>query len=451
MKPTLLIVDDEKTQREGLRAALEDRYDVYLAADAQSAMELLEQEHFDVLLTDFRLPSEDGMKLIKRAKSLSKPPICILMTAYGSEELAVEAMKQGADDYLAKARLQIDELELRIARALRQQNLETENVSLHQQLDARFRMEHIIGESPAMREVLEVVGQVAPARSTVLLEGESGTGKELVARALHYNSGRAKEPFVAVNCGALTESLLESELFGHMRGSFTGAFENKRGILEEATGGTVFLDEVSEMSRGLQVKLLRAIEEQEVRRVGSAQSVRVDVRFIAATNRPLDELVKQHKFREDLYYRLRVVEIEIPPLRDRSEDIPLLVDHFLRKLGQERGQSYVFSPDVLGALVAYGWPGNVRELENALESAAAVNRSGVLTPEDLPPKLRFTERPERGADDLYADLPSFDELHKRYVIYALRLCGSNKAKAADILGISRRTLYNMLDKYKLPY
>jgi transcriptional regulator with PAS, ATPase and Fis domain len=302
-----------------------------------------------------------------------------------------------------------------------------------------------------MLEIYKKIAMIADLRSTVLITGESGTGKELVAKAIHYNSRRSKEPFVAVNCGALTESLLESELFGHVRGSFTGAFENKRGILEEASGGVVFLDEVSEMSQALQVKLLRAIEALEVRRVGGSQAIHIDVRFIAATNRPLDELVRQKAFREDLYYRLKVVEIDLPPLRDRSEDIPLLIEHFLKRLSDERGQAHAVSPEALGALVSYSWPGNVRELENALESAVAVNRTGVLTPEDLPPKLlRDLLGDSQRADDLYADLPSLEELKKRYVTYVLRLSDANKAKASDILGVSRRTLYNILEKYKLP-
>src|SRR3984957_3007602 len=256
-KPSLLIVEDEKTTRDGLRAALEDRYDVYVAEDAKAAFELLERENFNVMLTDFRLPSEDGMKLIARAKSLSKPPICILMTAYGSEELAVDAMKIGADDYIAKGRLQIDELEMRIARALRQQNLETENVTLRQQLETKFGMENIVGESPAMKEVFEVVRQVAPARTTVLLQGESGTGKELIARAIHQLSPRNRQPMVTVHCAALSPTLLESELFGHEKGAFTGAHERRVGRFEQAQGGTLFLDEIGEIDATLQIKLLR--------------------------------------------------------------------------------------------------------------------------------------------------------------------------------------------------
>jgi two-component system response regulator AtoC len=265
-KPLLLIVDDEKTTREGLRSALEDRYDVYLAEDAATAMELLEREPFNVLLTDLRLPKEDGMKLILRAKSLSKPPVCILMTAYGSEDVAVEAMKQGADDYIAKGRLQIDELEMRIARSLRQQNLEVENVTLRQQLDVKYGLENLIGESPAMREVFELVQQVAPSRATLLIRGESGTGKELIAKAIHQLSPRARHPLVTVHCAALAPTLLESELFGHEKGAFTGALERRIGRFEQAQGGTLFLDEIGEIDASIQIKLLRFLGERTFER-----------------------------------------------------------------------------------------------------------------------------------------------------------------------------------------
>src|SRR5512133_101276 len=294
--PTLLIVDDEKTTREGLRAALEDRYDVYVAEDARSAMELLEKEHFDVLLTDFRLPNEDGLKLIARAKSLSRPPVCILMTAYGSEELAVDAMKRGADDYIAKGRMQIDELEMRIARALRHQKLETEDVSLRQQRDSKLRMENVIGESAPMKEVFEVVQQVAPTRATVLLEGESGTGKELIAKIIHQLSPRAQQPMVAVHCAALSPTLLESELFGHEKGAFTGAHERRIGRFEQANGGTIFLDEIGEIDATIQIKLLRFLGERTFERVGSNKTITSDVRLLFATNKNLAEQVAAGKF-----------------------------------------------------------------------------------------------------------------------------------------------------------
>src|SRR5436190_21637750 len=348
---TLLIVDDEKNTREGLRAALEDRYDVYLAEDAKVATELLEKQHFDVLLTDFRLPSEDGMKLIARAKSLSKPPICILMTAYGSEELAVEAMKRGVDDYIPKARLQIDELDMRIARALRHQNLESENVSLRHQLDSRFRFENIIGESPAMREVLQTVQQVAPSQATMLLLGESGTGKELIAKVIHQLSPRAQQPMVTVHCAGLPPTLLESELFGHEKGAFTGAHERRIGLVEQAQGGTLFLDEIGEIDASTQIKLLRFLGERTFQRVGSNKTLTAEVRLVAATNKNLNELVKAGTFREDLYFRLKVVEIFLPPLRERAEDIPLLAQNFLREFAREHNKPVsAFTPDALALL-----------------------------------------------------------------------------------------------------
>src|SRR6201985_1545703 len=388
-KPTLLIVDDVKTTREGLRAALEERYDVYIAEDAKAATNLLESEHFDVMLTDFRLPNEDGLKLIARAKSLPKPPICILMTAYGSEEIAVEAMKRGADDYIAKGRLQIDELEMRIARALKHQNLEVENVSLRKQLDAKFGMENIIGQSPAMAEILEIVRQVAPTRATVLVLGESGTGKELIAKAVHQLSPRAKQPFVTVHCAALAPTLLESELFGHEKGAFTGAHERRIGRFEQAQGGTLFLDEIGEIDATIQVKLLRFLGERTFERVGSNKTLSADVRLVAATNKNLEELVKAGKFREDLFFRLRVVEIELPRLRERTGDIPLLAQSFLREFARENGKAVSdFTADALEAMMNFPWPGNVRELRTAIEHAVVLCRGERISLRDLPVSVR---------------------------------------------------------------
>src|SRR6202167_2754521 len=388
-KPMLLIVDDEKPTRDGLRAALEDHYDVWVAEDAAAAMNLLEEDDFAVLLTDFRLPSEDGMKLIARAKSLSRPPICILMTAYGSEELAVDAMKHGADDYIAKGRLQIDELEMRIARALRQQNLEAENANLRQQLESKFGMENIIGESPAMKEVFERVQQVAPTPVTVTLEGESGTGKNLVARAIHQLSPRNRRPLVTVHCAALSPTLLESELFGHEKGAFTGAHERRVGRFEQAQGGTLFLDEIGEIDATIQVKLLRFLGERTFERVGSNKTLSADVRLVAATNKNLEELVKAGKFREDLFFRLRVVEINLPPLRERAGDIPLLAQKFLREFASENNKSVNdFTADALQLLMNYSWPGNVRELRTAIEHAVVLCRGEKISARDLPPSVR---------------------------------------------------------------
>jgi len=449
-QPTLLIVDDEKTTREGLRAALEDRYDVYLAEDAKVAAELLEQEHFDVLLTDFRLPNEDGMKLIARAKSLPKPPICILMTAYGSEEIAVEAMKRGADDYIAKGRLQIDELEMRIARALRQQKLEVENVSLRQQLDSKFGVENIIGESPAIQEVLDVVKQVAPTRATVLLLGESGTGKELIAKAIHQLSPRAKQPMVSVHCAALTPSLLESELFGHEKGAFTGAHERRVGRIEQAQGGTLFLDEIGEIDATIQVKLLRFLGERTFERVGSNKTLIADVRLIAATNKNLEELVKAGTFREDLFFRLRVVEVILPPLRARMGDVPLLAQSFLREFAKENNKSVnEFTADALETLMSYHWPGNVRELRTAIEHAVVLCRGEKIAARDLPASVRggaVSADPQRALarNDL-----TVTEAEKQLIIRALKETRGNRTLAAKKIGMSRRTLHRKLHTYGL--
>jgi two-component system, NtrC family, response regulator AtoC len=448
-KPTLLIVDDEKPTREGLRAALEERYEVYIAEDAKAALDLLEHENFDVMLTDFRLPNEDGLKLIARAKSLPKPPVCILMTAYGSEEIAVEAMKRGADDYIAKGRLQIDELEMRIARALKQQNLEVENVSLRQQLDSKFGLENIVGHSMVMKEIFDVVQQVAPTRATVLVTGESGTGKELIAKALHQLSPRAKQPFVTVHCAALAPTLLESELFGHERGAFTGAHERRIGRFELAQGGTLFLDEIGEIDQTIQVKLLRFLGERTFERVGSNKTLSADVRLVAATNKNLEELVKAGKFREDLFFRLRVVEIELPPLRERTGDIPLLAQSFLREFAKENGKPVNdFTADALEALMNFSWPGNVRELRTAIEHAVVLCRGERISLRDLPTSLRGGSSPGGTKLLLGKDL-TVKDAEKQLILRALKETDGNRTRAAQKIGMSRRTFHRKLHEYHL--
>lgn len=452
--PTLLIVDDEKPTREGLRAALEDNYDVYIAEDAPTAMGLLESEPFDVLLTDFRLPNEDGMKLIRRAKSLNKPPVCILMTAYGSEELAVQAMKEGADDYIAKGRMQIDELEMRISRALRRLDLEQENVTLRQQLDTRYGLENVIGESRAMHEVLDTVQQVAPTRATVLISGESGTGKELVAKAIHQLSPRAEKPMVTVHCAALSPTLLESELFGHERGAFTGAHERRIGRFEQAQGGSLFLDEIGEIDASVQIKLLRFLGERTFERVGSNKTLTADVRLIAATNRNLEEMVREGTFRDDLFFRLRVVEIWIPPLRERASDIPLLAQHFVREFSQENDKHVAdFTADAVEALMRHSWPGNVRELRTAIEHAVVLCRGERITVRDLPASVRgggslqpasAVRQPTLARDDL-----TVKDAEKQLIIRALKETNGNRTLAAKRIGMSRRTLHRKLHAYKL--
>ncbi len=330
MQPSILIVDDEKHTRDGLRRLLEDHYDVYVAADISGAMDVLQRESVDLLLTDLRLGAEDGMQLIDRVLKMPHPPICVMMTAYGSVDTAVEAMKRGAYDFVTKP-LNLDKVEMLIARALQNRNLEQENRSLRQEVDDRFGLENIWGDSPVLREVLDTIKQVAPSSANVLVEGESGTGKELAAHAIHTLSRRNKGKFVVVHCAALSPQLLESELFGHEKGAFTGATERRIGRFEQANGGTIFLDEVGEIDSSTQVKLLRVMSEQRAfERVGGNQTLRADVRIIAATNKNLEKLVQEGKFRDDLFFRLNVVRIHMPPLRDRKEDIPVLVRGFLR-------------------------------------------------------------------------------------------------------------------------
>ncbi|RZO60394.1 MAG: sigma-54-dependent Fis family transcriptional regulator [Limisphaerales bacterium] len=454
MNPNLLIVDDEKPTRDGLRSALEDRYEVYVAEDSASAIELLESETFDVLLTDFRLPNnEDGMKLIGRAKTLPKQPICILMTAYGSEELAVEALKHGADDYLAKGRMQIDELETRIARALRLRSLESENQTLKQQLNKKFGLENIIGESEPMQRVMDIVRQVAPARATVLIQGESGTGKELLAKAIHQLSPRYVKPMVTVHCAALSPTLLESELFGHEKGAFTGAHERRIGRFEQAEGGTLFLDEIGEVDETTQVKLLRFLGERSFERVGGNKTLSADVRVVAATNKNLKKLVGIGEFREDLYFRLNVVELWAPPLRDRLNDVPLLALNFLSEFAIENTKAITdFTAEALEAMIRYNWPGNVRELRTAVEHAVVLSKSEMIQLTDLPHSVQ-----SRGViqNEVQLNNPiiekgvTLEEAEKQLIVRTIKECRGNRTAAAKKVGISRRTLHRKLHRYGL--
>ena len=444
---SILVVDDEKHSREGLRKALESQYDVYIAEDAPSAYQLLESQRFEVLITDLKLPGDDGMKIIQRALSLSNPPVCLMMTAYGSVETAVEAMKEGAYDYLTKP-VDLERLDILIKRALRSRTVEAENENLKRQIGQRYGFENIIGESPAMKRVFETIQQVAPTRATVLIEGESGTGKELVAHAIHHLSPRKDAPFVAVHCAALAPTLLESELFGHEKGSFTGAIERRSGRFEIADGGTLFLDEVGEVDASVQVKILRVLGERSFERVGGSKTVQVDVRVITASNRNLARLVEQGKFRDDLYYRLKVVEIKLPPLRERREDIPLLVREFLKEFGAENQKTVEdIAGDAQAVLMAYDWPGNVRELRSAVEHAVIWSKDGRITLKDLPPVLR-----ESAAQPAMKAAPTgmnLEQTEKAMMIRALEGCGGNVSKAAEQLGISRRTLHRKIKAYGL--
>lgn len=456
---TILIVDDEKNTRDGLRLSLEDEFDVYVAANTEEALEVLKNESVDVMLTDLRLGGENGMDLIEKVLARSKAPVCILMTAYGSVDVAVEAMKKGAYDYVSKP-LNIDELEIVMKRAIRSRSTEEEVVALKAQVDDRYGLENIIGHSTVMEPVFNTIRQVAPTRATVLIEGESGTGKELVGRAIHHLSGRPKSKLVTVHCAALSEQLLESELFGHERGAFTGAVERRVGRFEEANGGTLFLDEIGEIDLNTQVKLLRAIGERTIERLGSNKPIQVDVRVVAATNKDLSEMVREGTFRDDLFFRLNVVSISMPPLRDRKEDIILLVEAFLKEFGDENGKTGLeLTNDALQLLLEYDWPGNVRELRTAIEHGVVMASGTKIGVRHLPPFLRDGShdgfRPGKPASGSAILPPVSDEdlnlakVEEKYIRLALERTGDNRTEAAQLLGISRRTMQRKLKEMGL--
>ena len=446
-RPAILIVDDERNTREGLQRALQDRYDVSLAEDSQKAMQTLESTPVDVMLTDLRMPGVDGMGLLRRAMSLTNPPVCIMMTAYGSIENAVQAMQAGAYHYVTKP-VNLDELELVIQRALNSRRIESENVNLREQIEHKFGLENIIGESAVMRQVFETVQQVAPSRVTVLITGETGTGKELIAKAIHNLSPRKNGAFVAVHAAALPSSLLESELFGHEKGAFTGAVERRIGRFELADGGTLFLDEIGELEPAMQVKLLRVLEERAFERVGGAKTLQVDVRLVAATNRDLKKLVSEGKFRDDLFYRLSVVTVDLPPLRQRRDDIPLLVKAFLDEFGRENNKPVrELTSDALNLLLAYDWPGNVRELRNAIEQMVVLARAERLTVRDVPAAIRGAA--DLGKINVVRAGMTVVDAEQQLIVQALKETDGNRTKAAQKLGISRRTLHRKLKKYGL--
>ncbi len=446
MPATILIVDDEKNTREGLSLALEDVYEVYLASGAEEAFNLMEAETFDVILTDLRMAGKSGLKVIDHAIALPNRPICIMMTAYGNVETAVEAMRRGAFDFLTKP-VSLEKLEILIQRALQSRTLEAENVVLHERLDRKYSYSGIVGNSPRLTDVLDKVKLVAPSRATVLLEGETGTGKELIAQAIHQNSTRARKPFVPVHCAALAVNLLESELFGHEKGAFTGATERRIGRFEAADGGTLFLDEIGEIDASTQVKLLRFLETRSFERLGSSKSVKVDVRLVCATNRDLTAMSKDGEFREDLLYRLNVVTIHLPALRDRQEDLIILLNHYINQFSTENAVEPVrLTEGALDVLRAYKWPGNIRELRNFCENIVVLKRGSAVTEYDLDPKYHTT------ADASVASVAavvsgatlSKEENEKRLLRNALLKAAGNRTRAAELMGISRRTLHRKL-------
>ena len=438
MMEKILIVDDEKDTRDFMARALSGQYEVVTAADAELAMRQLESDaSIRLMLSDIRMPGEDGITLMKAAKAAHPNLAVVLLTAFGSIDQAVAAMKDGADDFLTKP-VDLDQLELRVEKALKAHRLEAEVNDLKAQLDEKYGLGNIVGSSPAMQRVFRMVRQAAPTDATVLIEGPSGTGKELVARAIHNLSPRAKGPFVAVELAAISPTLLEAELFGHEKGAFTGAVARRVGRFEAANHGTLFLDEISEMPLEIQVKLLRVLQEREFQRLGSNDSVKTDIRIVAATNRDLAAYVRAGKFREDLYYRLNVIDLHLPALKDRAGDVPLLVGRFLKEFGGK-----TVSPEAMKLLEAYPWPGNVRELRNAVEKMCVLSPTGEIGEEDVPEEMK------RGGARTLSTAGTLEETEKEKILAVLEEVGGNRTKAAERLGISRRTIYRKLEEYGL--
>ncbi|OGP85567.1 MAG: Fis family transcriptional regulator [Deltaproteobacteria bacterium RBG_16_54_11] len=455
-KQKILVVDDEKSMCDFLEIMLhKEGYEVTSTTSGEQALELLDNNLYSMVLTDVKMPGVDGFEVLRKTKEVSPDTVVIMITAYGSPEGAVTAIKEGAYDYITKP-FRVEEVKLTIKKSLERSSLIRENIRLRQVVEDRYKFWNLIGKSPKMQRVYELVEKVSQTKANVLITGESGTGKELVAKAVHFNSARKDRSFVTLNCGAIPENLLESELFGHMKGSFTGAIANKRGLLEMAENGTLFMDEVGELPLPLQVKLLRVIQEREFKRVGGIEDIKVDVRIISASNQDLQQRVAQGGFREDLFYRLNVIQIKIPPLRERKEDIPLLVNHFIRKYSAETGKEIEgVSPEALELLLGYSFPGNVRELENIIERSITLETSPMIADrhvrsylnermisKSMPPSL---EIPEEGIDLNKV----VEDLEKAFILKALEQTEGVKKKAAEILGMNFRAMRYKLAKYDL--
>ncbi|OGP78588.1 MAG: Fis family transcriptional regulator [Deltaproteobacteria bacterium RBG_16_49_23] len=456
LKDKILVADDEKSMREFLDIMLrKEGYKVTLASNGEEVMKLIEKDIFDLALVDIRMPKQDGISVLKRIKIVSPETIVIVITAYASADTAIKAMKEGAYDYITKP-FKIEEIKLIIHNALEKKHLQNENLLLKQVVRDRYHFENIIGQSSKMLELYDLLEKVAPTKTNILVAGESGTGKELVAKAIHYNSPRKDKPFVTLNCGAIPETLIESELFGHMKGAFTDAIMTKKGLFEVADEGTIFLDEISELPFMMQVKLLRVLQDREFKRVGGTEDIRVDVRIISATNKDLEKAVREKQFREDLFYRLNVIQIKIPPLRERKEDIPSLAGHFLKRYSEELGkQISQVSPEALRILLQYDYPGNVRELQNIIERAVALETSGELTPHNLSSYLE--EQLPLKRVDLNLDIPSegidlekiVEDIERTLLLKALDRTKGIKKKAAELLHINFRSMRYRLEKYGL--
>jgi two-component system, NtrC family, response regulator PilR len=457
-KPRILIVDDERSMREMLQIVLRrDGYDVVVAENGKEAVKHLHDEPFDLLLSDIRMPDLTGVDVLRAAKEINRDLVAFMMTAFASTDTAVEAMRLGAVDYFVKP-FSMDELRLKVRQHFEARRLKQENLLLKRALNTRYEFSNIVGRSDAMQQVFGTIEQVAVTNSTVLINGESGTGKELVARAVHFNSLRRDRPFVAVNCGAVPETLLESELFGHVRGAFTGAHANKKGLVEAAEGGTIFLDEIGEMAPSMQVKLLRVLQDRRFRRLGGTDEVQADVRVIAATHQDLPKMVSDGRFREDLFYRLNVLSIKLPPLRDRHEDIQLLADQFLQQFAAQMGKRVrTISAGAAALLQQHQWRGNVRELQNAIERAVALEQTETILPESLPEEVRLGRAAVETANG--GTLPDLGEgfdleargeaFYRHYIALALERAGGVQVKAAELLGMSFRSFRYYVKKYNL--
>lgn len=449
----ILIIDDEKSILDLLSVVFKkEGYIVETSLSAKTALELIDKEEFDLILTDIKLPQMSGMKILKYAKEKYPAMPVVMITAYGTIKQAIEALKMGAMDYIVKP-FNMEELKIIVAQGLENRRMKQENVLLKKDLEEKYGMNNMVGKSKKMLEVYNLIEKIAVTDSTVLISGESGTGKEIAARAIHFHSRRRERPFVSINCGALPENLLESELFGHVKGSFTGAIVNKKGMFETAEKGTLFLDEVGEMSPWTQVKLLRTLQDRKVRRVGGTEEFPIDVRIIGATNQDLKKRIEEGKFREDLFYRLNVISLELPPLRNRKEDIPLLVSHFLSKYCDKMGRDMKrMAPRVMKVFESYSWPGNVRELENAIERIIAIEERETITESSLPEELIS---PQREQDRSYEVKPGFDlnvtldDISRNFVQQALRRTNGNLKETATLLGINYRSLRYLIEKLGL--
>jgi DNA-binding NtrC family response regulator len=447
----ILVVEDEVRMRNLLKKILTKQgLSVQTSPNGMDALKKLEETPFDVIITDIKMPEMNGMELLKTVKETRRDVYIIIMTAFGSIDSAVKAMKKGAYDYITKP-FKMDEITIVVQKAIEEKRLRCEVESLRKEVRGRYKFDNIIGKSKAMQDVFELIKRVSNSKSTVLICGKSGTGKELVAKAVHYNSPRKNGSFVPVNCSAIPETLLESELFGHVKGAFTGAIATRKGLFEEANGGTIFLDEIGDISPAMQVKLLRVLQEREIKRVGGTENIKIDIRLVAASNQDLEEALKRGEFREDLFYRLNVITITLPELKDRQDDILLLANHFLKKYTQgDVDEINSISKKAMSLLINYNWPGNVRELENVIERAVALGTHRELLPDDLPANIRNGKKPFAIKDTL-DESATINELERDHIARVLKKARGHKVNTAKILGIGRKTLYRKLKKYNLEY